>query len=216
MYRSINTLKYLYVLLSKRSKAFTCCAGCNNLAVLPDRRLCVSLAFDQPIDLVLTVGWDALNAKAALSFLRRAMPWLRRIFIPSTACEFVDIDKKISALPAGIEEDSLHLAHDLAEHFITLPHTAQEKLSRSLLPLDFFTPNALPLLFAEPGGTADAPRFAFGPAARTKELTLLFSRKWANKPFPNADYTLDFARWAYAQQKGILSIVPSGSSPKFA
>jgi hypothetical protein len=203
--------EYLRVLFGQ-SMEYTCCAGCNTLAAQPDRRFCVSRAFDRPVDLILTHGWDAPATKAALYSLRRFMPWLRRIFIPSTVRGITD-DNRVVAPPAAMGEDTLHSAADITEYFITLPRAAREDISGPLLPTDFFTPNGLPLLFAAPGGTAAAPPFVFGPAARTKKLTELFAAEGIPPGDNAASYTLAFARWAYARQHGVLSTVRRGGVP---
>jgi hypothetical protein len=200
---------YLRNLIMKRSQAFTCCAGCEALPAPVGNRLCVSVTPLWEADAVLTTGWSAAELPAAVAAVRAAMPWLRRVHVPYGGMAASGRD--VFLLPEGVGEADLHRVESLAEHFLALPPGRLP--ATPLLPVDFFTPNGLPLLFAAQGGSAEVPNFLPGPAGRTKSLGALFATACAVDPAPDdprgaADYTLAFARWAYARRHGILAPGP--------
>jgi hypothetical protein len=203
-------LSRLRALLFKRP-TFTYCAACGELPTPPGNRLCVSLKPNWPVDAVLTGAWDARSADETAASLRITMPWLGRVFMPPSAQQHPDM-KDSGILAVGTDETNLHLTENLAEYFITLPWETRRTFRQPLLREDFFTPNGLPLLFAEPGGTAKEPLFITGPAGRTKKLTALFAAAGAAEPSRTprneAEYALAFARWAYAGRHAILALNP--------
>lgn len=226
-----SLFSYLRKLAANRSQAFTCCAGCEALPVPIGNRLCVSVTPIWEADAVLPCDWSAAELLSAVEVLRAAMPWLRRIHVPAGLVEASGLTRtyfenvgaalpmahepsgrSVSSLPEGIEEADLHHVEALAEHFLVFPPGRLP--ATPLLPVDFFTPNGLPLLFAAPGGSAEAPNFLpGGPIGRTKSLSALFASACAAEPTlaarcGAAGYTLTFALWAYAERHGILSPSP--------
>lgn len=190
---------------------FTYCAACGDLPTPPGNRLCVSLKSNWPLDAVLTGPQDTRSANETVASLRIVMPWLGRIFMPSSAQSPSDMEG-IGILATGTDEANLHLVESLAEYFIVLPREAQGAFRQPLLREDFFTPNGLPLLFAKPDGTAKEPLFITGPAGRTKKLTALFAVANAAGPLRmsrnEAEYPLAFARWAYGERYAIPALSP--------
>jgi hypothetical protein len=203
---------YLGKLVTKRSKAFTCCAGCDELCVPIGRRFCVSLSMDRPVDIVLTRAEGVSVSPEAPTSLRASMPWIGRLFVLSAMGDTTR-GAVIGVLPADVDESKLHEVEDLAEYFVVLPWEPGSLLPKSLLREDFFTVNGLPLLFAGPGGSAETPRFLPGPASRTKRLSALFADACAVDPIlratrDEAGYTIAFSRWAYAERHGVLAPSP--------
>jgi hypothetical protein len=99
---------------------------------------------------------------------------------------------------------------DLAEYFVILPWKPDGLPAKSLLRVDFFTVNDLPLLFAGLGGLVEVPQFLSGPACRTKNLSALFADACATVPVlraarDEAGYTIAFPRRAYAERHGVLA-----------
>jgi hypothetical protein len=202
---------YLGKLLTKRSKAFTCCAGCDELRTPICRRFCVSLSMDRPVDIVLTHVEGVSVSPEVQTSLRASMPWIGRLFVLSATG--ATRGAGIGVLPGDVDESRLHEVEDLAEYFVVFPWKSGDLLSKSLLREDFFTVNGLPLLIAGPGGSAEAPHFLFGPAGRTKSLSALFADACATDQALRATcdetgYTIAFSRWAYAERHGVLAPSP--------
>jgi hypothetical protein len=164
---------------------------------------------DRPVDIVLTCVENVSVPPEAPTFLRASLPWINRLFVLSTAGD-VSRHADIGVLPADVNESKLHEVEDLAEYFVALPWEPEGLPAKSLLREDFFTVNGLPLLFAGPGGSVEAPRFLSGPAGRTKNLSALFAGACDADPAlraarDEAGYTPAFSRWAYAERHGVLA-----------
>jgi hypothetical protein len=207
-------LPLIKTFIKKRSKTFTCCAGCDELRIPLSRRFCVSLSFDYPVNIVLT----NVKEMSSPSEIDKLLPmlWNSRLFMLSDSM-YETPHAKISVLPANVEESTLHEVEDLTEFFVLLPVDLVFPLSKSLVREDFFTVNGIPLLFAEPGGSAKTPHFLSGPAARTKRLSALFADACAEDPIlcatrDEVGYTIAFSGWAYAERHGVLAPSPFDSN----
>jgi hypothetical protein len=164
------------------------------------------------VDVVLNRMEGVSASPEAQTSLRASMPWIGRLFVPSAMGDATR-GTGIDVLPADVDESNLHEVENLAEYFVVLPWEPGGLLSKSLLREDFFTVNGLPLLFAGPGGSAEAPRFLPGPAGRTKSLSALFAEACAVDPIlratrDEAGYAIAFSRWAYAERCGVLAPSP--------
>lgn len=205
-------LSNLRSMVRKRFRSFSCCAGCDALDVPVGNRLCVSIRPRWKADAVLWGEWPEAELTETVASIRTTMPWLRRIYVQPSGLKSPGQDVHI--LPKGLEEADLHRVKNLGEHFIVFLPTHLP--ATPLLPADFFTPNGIPLLFVKPGGSAEAPNFLPYPAGRTKSLCTLFAEAHATDT-ALADchgmekYALAFARWAYTEQHGILSLCSFGA-----
>jgi hypothetical protein len=197
-----SLFSYLRNLAGKHSQPFTHCASCGELPAPPGNRLCVSIPPDWTADAVLLCGGGEAGSAADAASLRAALPWLRHIHAgpgaagtngPARTPDFLP-------LPDGIAEADLPGLESLAECFIVF--RPGRVPATPLLPADFFTPNGIPLLFAEQGEKTGLPNFADGPFCRTKSLARLFAD--FSKPAPD-EYGKAFARWAYARRHAILA-----------
>lgn len=140
-----SLFSYLRKLATKRSHAFTCCAGCKDLPVPAGNRLCVSMKPRWKVDAVLLGDWSAVELRAAVASAHASMPWLRRIHASSGDIEA--LGQGVLTLLEGIEEADLHRIKSLAEYFIVF--RSAHLLTTPLLREDFFTPNGLPHLFMD-------------------------------------------------------------------
>ena len=193
-----HIFSYIRLLLSKRFNAFTCCAACGVLPCPVANRLCISLSLAWPVDIVMLGGLDRPGPGPNLADLRAAMPWARRIFVP--AAEAGHFGPEAAILPEGMEMSRLPQVADLAEHFIVLRGRLPGRL---LTPLDFFTPNGLPLLFVR--ADCAQPCFAGVAAGMCKTAAALFAEAVAGDPSLSGPegYMASWARWAYTNQRGI-------------
>ncbi len=155
-------------ILLKRHAYFSCCASCGDIRTPVEHRLCASLSPEFPVDVVLLPGGQGIGADAgldaSLAAVREYMPWVRRIWLPEEflakahdkhgACALritarADAGSRwwAGAEQGAFPEHLLHLADDLADHYIVIRQGGL--IRRHLLCLDFFTPNGIPLLFAD-------------------------------------------------------------------
>ena len=116
-------MSFFQNLIAKLHPYFSCCASCSEIKTPLENRLCTSLSPSFAVDGVLSAA-----DPRALESVRRAMPWLRKIFIANTE------------LP--------HSIPGLAEHYLVIfIDNAAEFEKSAFTILDFFTPNGLPLFY---------------------------------------------------------------------
>ncbi len=245
----------LRVLLTAVHPAFSCCASCGEIKIPVQGRLCASLTPDFPVDCVILAvssAWEGADLTASAKAVRNALPFIRRLYIvrepaaaPSGAPAELPADTEIlspASLPRQAEtgmnrgealpvEALLHVIPEVSEHFLVLhaplsPEPAQEPLH----PLDFFTPNGIPLVslcavavpsprlesflqaLRREGLPADA-RLAFtaGLDARTRESAAEFlplyvgaiARQAGDGESGGPDYSAAFAHWTYAAARAV-------------
>lgn len=142
--------------LSRFYPLFSCCASCGEIRVPLGNRLCASLSPQFGIDAVIV---DSSGDVAAFAKnLKIRLPWLGKTFFIRQKGEDMpeELPAGVFSLPASAlasEEDGadrpplealLHLLPQLSEHYLTF--TSAQEPPASLLSLDFFTPNGIPLI----------------------------------------------------------------------
>ncbi len=143
--------------LVKQHPYFSCCASCGEIQTPLGQRLCASLRPSFPIDLVVPPKALSKAEGPPLSALLQQAPWLRRIYLvtdtPRNAAKETQDIRVIS--PEALQrahpqagnlpvEALLHTLPDLAEHFLIYAYPSLK--TPPLHPLDFFSPNGIPLL----------------------------------------------------------------------
>ena len=209
---------FLRNFLVKQHPYFSCCASCGEIKTPLDKRLCTSLAFSFPVDAVL-VPDDASQVDGTLAgrmpeVLNARCPWLRRIFIVGDLAEptpplpdntrVVSMDS-ISPRTRGFDlEAYLHLLPDISEYYLIIRPGFSPK--RDLLPLDFFTPNGIPLLrlAATPETPAD---FTFAedamPQTRENSMGFLDESGHCHDGPANERYAAKAGRWAFRTGRAV-------------
>ena len=132
-----------------------CCAACFEIKAPRRNILCSSLPFPHAIDAVIT-SRTAESWEPCLEAILRHCPWLRLIVIAyagATEPLFSQQDPPIKCIHMRSftpddallgSEAYLHTISGLGEYFLIIPE--EHILKRDYLPLDFFTPNGIPLL----------------------------------------------------------------------
>ena len=196
--------------LVKQHPYFSCCASCGEITTPLESRLCASLAFIHPVDAVILSN-DATSVRTAAS-LKRHCPWLRYIFsISNEGTTAPDITRTghIRHIPteAFSPTDSLfgpeahcHNIPGISEYFLIVPPGYSPE--RNLLPLDFFTPNGIPLIRLRKidgdCGSINGCAWLPGIIAQTRENAAAFLME-AEKTSQSGttEYYDDVARWAF-------------------
>lgn len=210
--------------LVKQHPYFSCCASCGEIKTPLEGRLCASLSCSFQVDAVVLASseeHDEARIRRVLDALDKHCPWLRRIFlIKSGASSFAFINsERVATLAADdfTPGDSpfgpaahVHEAPGLGEYYLVL--SPEQAPVRNLLPLDFYTPNGIPLLPLEREGESaggDASRIvrpAPGILAQTKENSVDFLATRKERPGgASGDYRSESGLWAYAAAR----VVPS-------
>jgi hypothetical protein len=150
---------FLRNFLIRQHPYFSCCASCGEIKTPLGGRLCSSLQPNFSIDAVVIPSSSGTADRHLAKRLRYNAPWLRAIYYPADELP-EDLQqaggmKVLSA--AALSRDApfpglpvqavLHVHPGLAECFLVVSDGGIT--DRPLHPLDFFTPNGIPLLFLE-------------------------------------------------------------------
>lgn len=201
---------FLRNLLVRKHFWFSCCASCGEIKTPMGKRLCASLAADFPVDAVVA-GHPDLPSRQKI---RAANPWLRNVVVTGEA---------LAEAPPDMSPALAHTLPGLAECFLAAGNAAC--LSTPLHVLDFFTPNAIPLIalsrLPEPGcfsaGESQALRDipaapdVYAHTGKNSELFLPLFRRMleegggARSKDAHALYAAALAYWTYRRGRGILS-----------
>ncbi len=228
---------FLRNFLVKQHPYFSCCASCGEIKTPLEGRLCASLSPNFSVDAVILPPLAEhprvlpdlqATLKAALS-IRNQAPWLGKILLirPDAA----EITRALpeqagirplapEAVPAGALpglplEARVYALPDLAEYFLVIDGNAC--FTRKQHPLDFFTPNGIPLLTRERLSTPEAAVAAY---PQTREIAARFAASPAASEAPAiahapaaaaAFYRARLARWSFEQG---LAIVTPHAGPR--
>ena len=143
--------------LIKQHPYFSCCASCGEIRTPLANRLCASLVPNFPVDGLLVQQANTLPVAEEISLatqnLKKYAPWLRRIYLVAEALPETSLPAGLALLPpssfcpeqTGLPPQAwLHTVPELAEQYLAVPpETIPEQ---PLHPLDFFTPNGIPLV----------------------------------------------------------------------
>ena len=165
----------LHNALSRFYPLFSCCASCGEIKDPMKNRLCTSLRPLFTIDAVFLETPPPDVLREFVREIRARLSWLDNIFFVQR-----DNQHEAEALPPGVffvpdselylpedterrmpEEAGLHRLVQLSEHYILFPYRAA--LGNVAHPLDFFTPNGIPLLPATALWDGIHEIFASGP-----------------------------------------------------
>lgn len=152
---------FLRNFLIKQHPYFSCCASCGEIQTPLGTRLCTSLTPSFSIDAVIIPDSSSSDTSHSIQAIRNLFPWLRNIVIlsgqkkendsPNTF--WITLDH-IKTLLAGCEMPSeslpcpeayFHLLPELGENYLVFTES-YSPVQTSPDPLDFYTPNGLPLL----------------------------------------------------------------------
>lgn len=165
---------------------FSCCASCGEIREPMGRRLCTSLSPGFDIDMVYS-GIPASAIAGVSEATRTSMPWLRKLFfihngtkdfpdtIPTGSFILTDMDIATAngkaALPAELPAESrLHALPQLSNYYIVC-HSAITPGTTTKSPLDFYTPNGIPLI------PADALADGIGELLTTADPTTMLQER---------------------------------------
>ena len=143
--------------LIKQHPYFSCCASCGEIRTPLANRLCASLVPNFPVDGLIVPQVNTLPVAEELSLatqsLKQHAPWLRRIYLVAEAVAEFRLPAGLALLsPASFCPEQtglppqawLHTVPELAEQYLVVP--AKSIPEQPLHPLDFFTPNGIPLV----------------------------------------------------------------------
>jgi hypothetical protein len=201
--------------LVKQHPYFSCCASCGEIKTPLQNRLCASLTFPFVIDAVVTDN-DNKAVAGSLNALGRHCPWIRCLYIvlrgtvagsgvPQTEhVRFIRTDEFMPPESSFGPEAYFHAIPGISEYFLIVPPGCRPE--RDLLPLDFFTPNGIPLLRlrkTEDGtGVVDGCAPVPGIMAQTVENAAAFLQDAeATAARASAGYYTEAARWAMTAGK---------------
>ena len=133
------------------------CSSCGEIAGTLENRLCTSLSFDMPVDLVILALNSTLEELEA-GIRSKAAQWkstsqrINSVHIISEKGEFIVHGNSQHPRRSGMlavqssvpVEALLHTVKALQEYYIVIPEDCIDNFSACML--DFFTPNGLPLL----------------------------------------------------------------------
>ncbi len=218
---------FLRNVLVKQHPYFSCCASCGEIKVPLAERLCTSLAFSFPVDAVILPDDMARDGETAsartLESLKTEGLWLRRIFVPRTfsgatpsspdRVSFVDMDDLLRQ-PKRLEPDAyLHLLPEISEHYLIVKPGFS--LRRGSIPLDFFTPNGIPLLRLK---KKKAPDGGFAVSEDVLSQTCANSKDFLEEYIPSrnetgGNYALASGRWAFRTGRAIPAASDEEKAP---
>ena len=197
--------------LIRQHPYFSCCASCGEIKTPVENRLCASLQFPFEVDAVILCD-EHEKAATRISALERHCSWLRQIVVvcsAATAASGISRNERIRSvrpdefMPAAAFGPEAYCQDipDLGEYFLIVPSGVEPK--RDLLPLDFFTPNGIPLLrlrkTQDEPGIIDSYSLAPGIMAQTRENAAAFLRENdATAPCGKAGYFAAAAGQAFA------------------
>lgn len=210
--------------LIKQHPYFSCCASCGEIKIPLENRLCTSLSFPYSIDVVLTYG-DLSTEEAAASIIKiiphfqKCCPWASKLFIiskqplkPFTSqpkgltITYLQKTDVIAGNLNGSIEGHIHTIPNLSEYYLVAPHTT--RLKSKTHPLDFYTPNGIPLLH---GAQFLESCFNFSQnqtfQAYTKESVNTFLKflQKPTQPFYGSSFYSHYAQWTYENGYAILA-----------
>ena len=177
-----------------------------------ENRLCASLAFPFDVDAVIVCG-EHEEAATRIAALERHCSWLRHIVVvcsAATAAPSAARNERVRSvrpnefMPAAAAFGPEAYCQDIpgiSDYFLIVPSGSEPR--RDLLPLDFFTPNGIPLLrlrkTQDEPGIIDSYALAPGIMAQTRENAAAFLRENdATAPCGNAGYFAAAAGQAFA------------------
>lgn len=208
--------------LIKQHPYFSCCASCGEIKTPLGNRLCTSLSFPYSIDIVLTglsAGEAYPSVKKVISHIQECCVWVSKLFIvsrqplkPSTpqpedlSIIYLQEADIVSNTLNGNVEEYIHTIPNLSEYYLVVPHTMQ--LTNKTHPLDFFTPNGIPLLY---GVQYHNQSLDFSPISPiqpyTKESVTAFMklRQSTTTLFNSPNFYSNYAQWTYENGLAILA-----------
>ena len=153
---------FLRNFLIKQHPYFSCCASCGEIQTPLGTRLCTSLSPSFSIDAVIIPDSSDAGVPDAVQALRSQLPWLRNVivvgrqngvsnntsntfWITEAFFETLLMDQILSADRRAGLEAYYHLLPELGEYYLVFTKDSPQT-SAELDPLDFYTPNGLPLL----------------------------------------------------------------------
>ena len=154
---------FLRNFLIKQHPYFSCCASCGEIQTPLGTRLCTSLSPSFSIDAVIIPDSSNGGIPDTIQALRGQLPWLRNVIVVSrqngvssdntsntfwiteTFFETLLMEQIISADRRAGLEAYCHLLPELGEYYLVFTKDSPQT-NAALDPLDFYTPNGLPLL----------------------------------------------------------------------
>lgn len=205
--------------LTELHRYSVCCASCGEVRVPLGDRLCTSLApFFSADAVLLTPG--TIPAGNELTALREKLAWAATLWVqtPPGREECVQgrglrgfsLDRGTALAPV---EGLLHTLQGLAEHYLVLREP--RACDPDSQPLDYFTPNGLPLLFypltspPEPFPGQNPRRAPGHPAlfgqtrANSRDFLEELERTPPKKALSGDEYLLSLAAWTFTQARAV-------------
>lgn len=197
--------------LVKQHPYFSCCASCGEIKTPLANRLCASLAVPFTVDTVI-LSADSAAAAACVRAFDKHCPWVRRIFIvarDAASLSGITRTERVRPIPAGefMPPDSpfgpeayCHAIPGISDYFLIAPPDCRAE--HDCLPIDFFTPNGIPLLRLRKSESGDGiiGEYVLAPGIfpQTKENAVAFLLAAGDTPPPGTPgYYAEAARQAF-------------------